>query len=44
VAEARVSLSRMVADYCTLYETALSQAGIVLPHATASLRAEHVRH
>ena len=28
VAESRFSLTRMVADYCTLYETALAQAGI----------------
>jgi sugar transferase (PEP-CTERM/EpsH1 system associated) len=36
VAENRFSLSRMVADYCSLYETALARAGIVLPPAAAS--------
>ena len=35
VVENRFSLSRMVADYCSLYETALARAGIVLPPAAA---------
>jgi sugar transferase (PEP-CTERM/EpsH1 system associated) len=35
VAENRFSLSRMVADYCSLYETALARAGIVLPPTAA---------
>ena len=35
VAESRFSLSRMIADYCSLYETALARAGIALPPAAA---------
>ena len=37
VAEARFSLSRMVTDYCSLYETALAAAGVVLPPAAEAL-------
>jgi len=33
VAEARFSLNRMVADYCSLYEGALARAGVPLPGA-----------
>lgn len=34
-AETRFSLTRMVADYCSLYENALAAAGIALPPTTA---------
>lgn len=37
VAETRFSLARMVADYCSLYETALAAAGIALPSAADAL-------
>ena len=37
-AERRFSLSRMVADYCSLYESALAAAGIALPAAAPALR------
>lgn len=39
VAETRFSLTRMVSDYCGLYESALAAAGIPLPPATQALSA-----
>ena len=36
VVETRFSLTRMIADYCALYESALAAAGIALPPATAA--------
>jgi len=38
VAETRFSLSRMVADYCGFYESALAAAGIALADAAPALR------
>jgi sugar transferase (PEP-CTERM/EpsH1 system associated) len=37
VAQSRFSLARMVDDYCSLYETALAAAGVVLPPAAEAL-------
>jgi sugar transferase (PEP-CTERM/EpsH1 system associated) len=37
VAQSRFSLARMVADYCSLYETALAAAGVSLPPAAEAL-------
>ena len=37
VAEERFSLSRMVSDYCSLYESALAAAGVPIPGASQAL-------